>query len=101
MKTPQSIILRPIVTEKSTRLTQSLNEITFEVSMDANKIEVRKAVEALFSVKVKTVRIVKVSGKIRRVARTTGRSIGRSSDWKKAYVRLLPGEKLPPVFEGV
>jgi large subunit ribosomal protein L23 len=101
MKPVQSIIVKPIVTEKSATMTQSQNLITFEVDRDANKIEIRKAVETLFSVKVKSVRCVKQPGKIRRVARTSGRFIGKTSERKKAYVTLKAGEKLPPIFEGV
>ena len=97
MRTPQSVIVRPVMTEKSTALTASQNVITFDVARDANKIEVRQAVEALFSVKVDSVRIVKVSGKIKKV----GRSIGRAQDRKKAYVKLAAGQKPPALFEGV
>ncbi|HSB36187.1 MAG TPA: 50S ribosomal protein L23 [Thermoanaerobaculia bacterium] len=91
------MIVRPVMTEKSTALTASQNVITFDVARDANKIEVRQAVEALFSVKVDSVRIVKVSGKIKKV----GRSIGRAQDRKKAYVKLAAGQKPPALFEGV
>ena len=97
MKAPQSIILRPLVTEKTTTLTQDGNVLTFEVARDANKIEIRHAVEVLFSVKVTGVRVARMLGKIKKV----GKSIGRSSDGKKAYVKLKAGEKLPPIFEGV
>lgn len=97
MRTAQSIIVRPVLTEKSTALTQSQNVISFDVARDANKIEIRRAVETLFQVKVKAVRVVSVSGKIRKV----GKSIGRVADRKKAYVKLAPWQKLPPVFEGV
>jgi len=97
VRTPQSVIVRPVMTEKSTALTASQNVITFDVARDANKIEVRHAVEALFSVKVDSVRIVKVSGKIKKV----GRSIGRAQDRKKAYVKLAAGQKPPALFEGV
>ena len=97
MRTPQSIIVRPVMTEKTTALTATQNVITFDVARDANKIEVRQAVEALFSVKVDSVRIVKVSGKIKKV----GRSIGRAQDRKKAYVKLAAGQKPPALFEGV
>jgi large subunit ribosomal protein L23 len=97
MKAPQSIILRPLVTEKTTALTQDANVLTFEVARDANKIEIRRAVEVLFSVKVTGVRVAKTLGKIKKV----GRSIGKTSDGKKAYVKLAAGEKLPPIFEGV
>lgn len=97
MRTPQSIIVRPVLTEKSTALTASQNVITFDVARDANKIEIRHAVETLFSVKVDSVRIVKVSGKIKKV----GKSIGRAQDRKKAYVKLAAGQKPPAIFEGV
>ncbi len=97
MRTPQSIIVRPVLTEKSTALTVSQNVITFDVARDANKIEIRHAVETLFSVKVDSVRVVKVSGKIKKV----GKSIGRAQDRKKAYVKLAAGQKPPAIFEGV
>jgi large subunit ribosomal protein L23 len=97
VRTPQSIIVRPVLTEKSTALTASQNVITFDVARDANKIEIRHAVETLFSVKVDSVRIVKVSGKIKKV----GKSIGRAQDRKKAYVKLAAGQKPPAIFEGV
>ena len=97
MRTPQSVIVRPVLTEKSTALTVSQNVITFDVDRDANKIEIRHAVETLFSVKVDSVRVVKVSGKIKKV----GKSIGRAQDRKKAYVKLAAGQKPPAIFEGV
>lgn len=97
MKTVQSVIVRPVLTEKSTAKSQAENVLTFEVAPDANKFEIRTAVEKLFQVKVDGVRVVKVPGKIRKV----GRSIGKTSDWKKAYVKLKAGEKLPAFFEGV
>jgi len=97
VRTPQSVIVRPVMTEKSTALTASQNVITFDVARDANKIEIRHAVETLFSVKVDSVRVVKVSGKIKKV----GRSIGRAQDRKKAYVKLAAGQKPPAIFEGV
>ena len=97
MRTPQSVIVRPVLTEKSTALTVSQNVITFDVARDANKIEIRHAVESLFSVKVDSVRVVKVSGKIKKV----GKSIGRAQDRKKAYVKLAAGQKPPAIFEGV
>jgi large subunit ribosomal protein L23 len=97
MRTAQSIIVRPVLTEKSTALTQSQNVISFDVARDANKIEIRRAVETLFQVKVTAVRVVSISGKIRKV----GKSIGRAQDRKKAYVKLAAGQKLPAIFEGV
>ena len=97
MRSPQSVIVRPILTEKSTALTASQNVITFDVDRGANKIEIRHAVETLFKVKVDSVRVVKVSGKIKKV----GKSIGRAQDRKKAYVKLAAGQKPPAIFEGV
>ncbi|MFI5181772.1 MAG: 50S ribosomal protein L23 [Thermoanaerobaculia bacterium] len=97
MRTPQSVIVRPVLTEKSTALTASQNVITFDVARDANKIQIRHAVETLFNVKVDSVRVVTVSGKIKKV----GKSIGRAQDRKKAYVKLAAGQKPPAIFEGV
>jgi large subunit ribosomal protein L23 len=97
VRSPQSVIVRPVLTEKSTLLTASKNVITFDVARDANKIEIRRAVETLFNVKVDAIRVVKVSGKIKKV----GRSIGRAQDRKKAYVKLAAGQKPPAIFEGV
>ncbi|MGE5347439.1 MAG: 50S ribosomal protein L23 [Acidithiobacillales bacterium] len=97
MRSPQSVIVRPVLTEKSTALTASRNVIAFDVARDANKIQIKNAVEALFSVKVDSVRVIRVSGKIKKV----GRSIGRAQDRKKAYVKLVAGQKPPAIFEGV
>ncbi|MEO6325179.1 MAG: 50S ribosomal protein L23 [Thermoanaerobaculia bacterium] len=97
MMNPQSIILKPLLTERSTMMTQLSNVLTFDVHRDANKIQIRHAVESLFQVKVEAVRIVRNIGKIRKV----GKSIGRTSPRKKAYVKLAPGQKLPAIFEGV
>jgi large subunit ribosomal protein L23 len=97
VRSPQSVIVRPVLTEKSTALTASQNVITFDVDRGANKIEIRRAVETLFNVKVDSVRVVSVSGKIKKV----GRAIGRAQDRKKAYVKLAAGQKPPAIFEGV
>ena len=97
IRKPQDVIVKPVMTEKSTNLTQTRNVITFQVAKDANKVEIKHAVEALFQVKVEAVRVMHKEGKIRKV----GRSIGRTSSRKKAYVTLKAGEKLPPIFEGV
>ena len=90
-------IRRPLITEKSTRLKEASNTICFEVAREANKIEIAKAVTALFGVKVADVRVANRQGKMKRM----GRFIGRRRDWKKAYVRLAPGEKSIEFFEGV
>ncbi|HUP58981.1 MAG TPA: 50S ribosomal protein L23 [Thermoanaerobaculia bacterium] len=92
------IIRRPLVTEKSTMLRESgANVIAFEVAPGANKIQVRKAVEELFKVKVEEVRLFNVRGKIKRM----GKWAGKRRDWRKAYVRLKEGEKAPDFIEGV
>jgi large subunit ribosomal protein L23 len=91
------IIRRPLVTEKSTLLRETDNVIAFEVDPGANKIEVKKAVEELFKVKVAEVRLFNVRGKMKRM----GRFAGKRRDWRKAYVRLKTGEKAPEFVEGV
>jgi large subunit ribosomal protein L23 len=93
----QEIIRRPLITEKSTELRDENNIVAFEVDRRANKIDVKRAVEAQFKVKVAEVRISNMHGKVRR----QGRYMGRRADWKKAYVRLAPGEKAIEFFEGV
>ncbi|HUP50048.1 MAG TPA: 50S ribosomal protein L23 [Thermoanaerobaculia bacterium] len=92
------IIRRPLITEKSTLMRETgANIIAFEVDPDANKIQVKKAVEELFKVKVAEVRLMNVRGKIKRM----GRWAGKRRDWRKAYVRLKEGEKAPDFIEGV
>jgi large subunit ribosomal protein L23 len=90
MKGPRDIIQAPLISEKGTALAESANQFLFRVRPDANKIEVKHAVETLFKVKVLDVRMARYLGKIRRV----GRSMGRRSDWKKAYVTLKAGDKI-------
>jgi large subunit ribosomal protein L23 len=91
------VIRRPLVTEKSTILREEGNVLAFEVDPHANKIEVKKAVEELFKVKVEEVRLFNVRGKMKRM----GRYVGKRRDWRKAYVRLKAGEKAPEFVEGV
>jgi large subunit ribosomal protein L23 len=93
----QEVIRRPLITEKSTDQREDTNIVTFEVHRDANKIDVKRAVEDRFKVKVSEVRIARVHGKVRR----QGRFSGRRPDWKKAYVRLAEGEKQIEFFEGM
>ena len=93
---PQELIRRPLITEKATRLKEASNTVCFEVARSANKIEVRRAVEALFGVKVLDVRVANRQGKWKRM----GRFLGQRKAWKKAYVRLAPDAKLE-FFEGV
>ena len=93
---PLQLIRRPLISEKSTRIKEATNTVCFEVDRRANKIEIRRAVEKLFGVKVADVRVANRQGKWKRM----GRFLGQRKDWKKAYVRLAPGEKLE-FFEGV
>ena len=93
----QEIIRRPLITEKSSLMREGLNIIVFEVARSANKIQVLRAVEAQFKVKVAEVRIANCHGKARR----QGKFAGRRPDWKKAYVRLAAGEKPIEFFEGM
>ena len=94
---PHEVIFSPLITEKSTQLRDAENLLCFRVARDAGKIEIRRAIETLFSVKVSSVRTAQMHGKTKRV----GRNTGRRPDWKKAYVRLKPGEKMIEYFEGV
>jgi large subunit ribosomal protein L23 len=89
------IVRLPRITEKGTRLKEQSNVLTFEVRTDANKVQVRKAIEGIFKVKVVDVTTVSIPGKRKRM----GTREGRRSDWKKAYVTLKPGEKID-IFEG-
>lgn len=93
----EEVIRRPLITEKSTELRDERNIVAFVVHRDANKIEVKRAVEDRFGVKVAEVRVANMHGKVRR----RGRFVGRRPDWKKAYVRLAEGEKPIEFFEGV
>ena len=87
----------PHITEKSTRLKEATNTLCFRINRSSTKVDVRNAVEKLFGVKVQSVRIMRVKGKPKRV----GRFEGKAPNWKKAYVRLKPGEKTIEYFEGV
>ena len=87
---PQQIIVRPVVTEKSTDLQAQHNQYSFEVAKKANKIEIRKAVEMVFGVRVTNVRTMVVRGDVRRV----GRFFGRKPFWKKAIVTLNTGDSI-------
>jgi large subunit ribosomal protein L23 len=89
------VIQRPIVTEKGLGKKEAENTLCFEVAAGANKTEIKSAVQKLFKVKVEDVRTVANTGKLRR----RGRFAGYRSDWKKAYVRLKAGEKVPEYAE--
>ena len=90
------VIRRPLVTEKTTIQREDGRTVVFQVAVDANKVEIKRAVEKLLGSKVESVRTALAHGKIKR----QGRFAGRRSDWKKAYVRLKDGEKLPEFLEG-
>ena len=90
------VIRRPIITEKTTVMRDEGLTIVFEVARDANKIDVRRAVEQLLGSKVREVRTALTHGKVKR----QGRYIGQRPDWKKAYVRLRDGEALPDFLQG-
>ena len=96
MRYAAEVILRPVITEKSTDLKDASRTLCFRVAKKANKIEIRSAVETLFKVKVARVRTINVRGKMVR----RGRSIGKKPNWKKAYVTLAEGEKMIEYFEG-
>jgi large subunit ribosomal protein L23 len=84
------ILKRPLLTEKNTRLQDKLNQVAFEVDVDANKIQIQEAVEKKFNVKVQKVRTLHVLGKIKRM----GRFAGRRRSWKKAIVTVATGQKI-------
>ena len=89
------VIIRPIVTEKGVDKKEAERTLCFKVHPDANKTEIKQAVESLFKVKVEDVRTATFEGKLRR----RGRYSGYGSDWKKAYVRLRAGQKAPEYAE--
>ncbi|MGO9240953.1 MAG: 50S ribosomal protein L23 [Bryobacteraceae bacterium] len=89
------VIIRPIVTEKGVDKKEAERTLCFEVHRDANKTEIKQAVESLFKVKVEDVRTASFEGKLRR----RGRYSAYRSDWKKAYVRLKVGQKAPEYAE--
>jgi large subunit ribosomal protein L23 len=89
------IIRRPVITEKTNIQKEKANQVTFEVDPRANRIEVKRAVEKIFKVKVADTRTMHVTGKTKR----RGRVLGKRRDWKKAIVTLMPGERIE-FFEG-
>jgi len=91
MKAYHHLIKGPIITEKTHSQREAANKVTFRVSMKANKIEIRKAIEDIFKVKVLGVNTIHIRGKAKRLGRTQG----MRPDWKKAIVTLAPGEKIP------
>jgi len=94
--TAHEIIKRPLVTEKTSIQKEMYNQLSFEVDRRANRIEIKRAIETIFKVRVADVKTMQITGKIKR----RGRMLGKRRDWKKAIVKLLPGEKID-FFEGV
>ena len=92
---PRDILIRPIITEKTSQMMQE-NKYTFQVPLDANKVEIRQAVEAIFKVKVLNVNTIRVLGKTKRM----GKYVGKRSDYKKAIVQLAEGNTIT-LFEGM
>jgi len=90
------VIRRPITTERTTVIREEGRTLVFQVANGANKIDIRRAVEQLFGAKVESVRTSLAHGKVKR----QGKYSGRRSDWKKAYVKLREGEKLPEFLQG-
>jgi len=97
MKSAYQIIRRPVITEKGLGAKESEATLVFEVSSKASKTEIKNAVQAIFKVKVDTVRTANFAGKERR----RGKFTGYRPDWKKAYVRLKEGQKMPEYAENL
>jgi large subunit ribosomal protein L23 len=93
---PRSIVRKVLITEKGTLLREMRNQYFFEVACDANKIEIRRAIENIFKVKVDSVRTMQLRGKVKR----QGRWVGKRNDWKKAIVTLQPDQKIE-LFEQI
>ena len=96
MKNVYDIVIAPLITEKGTMVNEAGNQVMFRVRRDANKDEIRRAIETLFKVKVEKIRTLNLLGKMHRV----GRNIGRRPAWKKAYVTLAEGHRID-FFENV
>ena len=90
------IIKRPLITEKTSIQKELHNQVSFEVDRRANRIEIKRAIESIFNVRVASVQTMQVRGKVKR----RGRIEGKRRDWKKAVVRLEPGQRID-FFEGV
>ena len=90
------IIRRPLITEKTTLLREAGRTLVFEVAPHATKVDIKRAVEKLLGIKVEGVRTAISHGKMKR----QGRFVGQRADWKKAYVKLREGEKVPEFLEG-
>ena len=95
-RTAYDVIIRPIITEQSMEATEE-KKYVFQVAMDANKIEIKKAIEEIFGVKVEKVNTIRMDGKEKRM----GVHIGRRANWKKAMVKLTADSKTIEFFEGM
>ena len=91
-----SVIRRPLITEKTSILREDGRTIVFQVDRDANKVQIKRAIERLLGAKIESIRTTIAHGKVKR----QGRFAGRRPDWKKAYVKLREGEKMPEFLEG-
>ncbi len=91
-----NIVKSPLITEKTTIQKETSNQVSFKVSRKSNRVEIKRAIENIFNVKVAGVRTMQVKGKTKQ----RGRIIGKRKDWKKAIVTLIPGERID-FFEGV
>ena len=89
------IIKRPLITEKTSIQKEDYNQMSFEVDRKANRVEIKRAIENIFKVNVDTVRTMQVKGKTKQ----RGRIVGKRRNWKKAVVKLMPGERID-FFEG-
>ena len=89
------VIIRPLITEKTSIQKELNNQLSFEVDRRANRIEIKQAIESIFNVRVAAVKTMQITGKIKR----RGRITGKRRDWKKAIVKLMPGERID-FFEG-
>ena len=96
MKTAYDIIIKPIITEQSMEATEE-KKYVFQVAIDANKIEIKKAIEEIFGVKVEKVNTIRMEGKQKRM----GVHVGRRANWKKAMVKLTADSKTIEFFEGM
>jgi large subunit ribosomal protein L23 len=96
MRTAYDVIIKPVITEKS-MMGVAEKKYVFQVAKDANKIEIKKAVEEIFSVKVDSVNTMNVSGKVKRM----GVHVGKTASWKKAVVQLSADSKALEIFEGM
>ena len=92
----EQVLVKPLLTEKSSVLTEDTNRYAFKVLRKANKYQVREAIEKMFDVKVVDIKTIVVPGKVKR----SGKALKKTSSWKKAYVKIADGQKLE-LFKGI